>query len=187
MAVGNNFEFKVIGADRLRKRLKANNLLMTPLRTYFNGTGKVVKKYAKENTPEDTGALTSSIKYKKVQSKGALPKGIMVFSDKSYAKEVHGAINAKHKFKGLKFDKDYSRENRAQFDRTSGRQVSAQKLKGWSERKGLNPHAVSKSIARQGTPIVPFLKMGYEQSLAERKVLLLEVTKKIERKYKRGR
>lgn len=187
MAVGNNFEFKVIGADKLRKRLKANNMLLTPLRDYFNDTGKVVKKYARENTPEDTGALTRSVKYKRVQSKGALPKGIMVYSDKSYAKEVHGAIDAKHKYRGLVFDKDYSRENRAQFDRTAGRQVSPQKLKGWSERKGLNPVAVSKSIARQGTPIVPFLKMGYEQSLAERKVLLLEATKKIERKYKKGR
>ena len=179
MAVGNNFEFKVIGAEKLKKRLKANNLLLTPLRDYFNATGKVVKKYAKENTPEDTGALTSSIKYKKVKSKGALPKGIMVYSDKSYAKEVQ--------YRGLKFDKQYSSENRAQFDRTAGRAVSAQKLKGWSERKGLNPHAVSASIARQGTPIIPFLKMGYEQSFAERKVLLLEATKKIERKYKKGR
>ena len=187
MAGANNFEFKVIGAEKLKKRLKANNLLLTPLRDYFNATGKVVKKYAKENTPEDTGALTSSIKYKKVKSKGALPKGIMVYSDKSYAKEVHGDIKAKHKYRGLKFDKQYSSENRAQFDRTAGRAVSAQKLKGWSERKGLNPHAVSASIARQGTPIIPFLKMGYEQSFAERKVLLLEATKKIERKYKKGR
>ena len=28
--------FKITGAENLRKRLKANNLLMTPLRNYFN-------------------------------------------------------------------------------------------------------------------------------------------------------
>ena len=34
-----NTEFKVIGADKLRKRIKAENLLALPLRNYFNATG----------------------------------------------------------------------------------------------------------------------------------------------------
>jgi hypothetical protein len=183
-----DFEFKVIGADKLRKRIKANNLLALPLRNYFNATGKIVKKKAKENTPEDTGKLMASIKYtRRTATTGALPKGVKVYATAPYAKTVHGAITAKHKYKGLTLAKPYSKSNRAKFDRTPPRFVSAQKLKGWSERHDMNPHAVSAGIARDGTPIIPFLKMGYEQSEAERKILLKVATNQIERKWKSKR
>ena len=49
--------FKITGAENLRKRLKANNLLMTPLRNYFNASGKIIKEKSKEHAPVDTGAL----------------------------------------------------------------------------------------------------------------------------------
>ena len=39
-----DIQFKVTGVESLRKRLKANNLLMTPLRNYLNGTGKIIKE-----------------------------------------------------------------------------------------------------------------------------------------------
>jgi|TARA_R100001163_G_C5066844_1_gene205512 hypothetical protein len=182
-----DFEFKVIGADKLRKRLDSKNLLLLPLRNYFNATGKIVKEKAKENTPEDTGKLMASIKYKRVQQKGALPRGIKVYSNSPYAQSVHGAITAKHKYKGLTLAKPYSKSNRAKFDRTPPRFVPPQKLKGWSERHDMNPHAVSAGIARDGTPIIPFLKMGYEQSEAERKILLKVATEQVERKWKSKR
>lgn len=182
-----DFEFKVIGAEKLRKRLDSKKLLLVPLRNYFNATGKIVKEKAKENTPEDTGKLMASIKYKRVQQKGALPKGIKVYSSSPYAETVHGKITANHKYKGMQLVKPYSRENRESFDRTPPRFVSARKLKGWSDRHDMNPHAVSAGIARRGTPIIPFLKMGFEQSEAERKVLLKIATEQVERKWKSKR
>ena len=81
-----DFEFKVIGAEKLRKRLDSKKLLLVPLRNYFNATGKIVKEKAKENTPEDTGKLMASIKYTRRTAKtGALPKGIEVYSTSPYA------------------------------------------------------------------------------------------------------
>ena len=37
-------EIKITGAESLRKRLKGNNLMMTPLRNYLNSYGKVIKE-----------------------------------------------------------------------------------------------------------------------------------------------
>ena len=51
----------------------------------------------------------------------------------------------------------------------------------------MNPYAVALSIAEKGTPIVPFLKMGYRDSAPERKVLLSLAGKQIERQFKKGR
>ena len=59
--------FKITGAENLRKRLKANNLLMTPLRNYFNASGKIIKEKSKEHAPVDTGALRRSIKYTRIK------------------------------------------------------------------------------------------------------------------------
>ena len=60
-----DIQFKITGAENLRKRLKANNLLMTPLRNYFNASGKIIKEKSKGHAPVDTGALKRSIKYTK--------------------------------------------------------------------------------------------------------------------------
>ena len=48
---------KITGAESLRKRLKANNLLMMPLRLYLNDYGKLIKEKSKVHAPVDTGAL----------------------------------------------------------------------------------------------------------------------------------
>ena len=58
------FEYKLEGAEKLKKRLDLSNLAYKPLRQFFNDSGKQIKKMAKENTPDDTGKLKSQIKYK---------------------------------------------------------------------------------------------------------------------------
>lgn len=49
----------------------------------------------------------------------------------------------------------YGRE--IEFGRPPGTQVSPAALMGWAKRKGLNPYAVAKSIAKKGSPAQPFL------------------------------
>ena len=62
-----------------------------------------------------------------------------------------------------------------------------QALVGWSRRKGLNPYLVASSIAKKGTPIVPFLKIGYNKTRAKRRALLAITSKDIERQWKQSR
>jgi hypothetical protein len=40
--------------------------------------------------------------------------------------------------------------------------ISGKQLEGWAKKKGLNPYAVSKSIARKGTKANPFFKRSVE-------------------------
>ena len=81
---------KITGAESLRKRLKANNLMMTPLRNYLNGYGKVIKEKSKVHAPVDTGALRRSIKYTRVKSQGRIPNNMKVFATAKHASFVHG-------------------------------------------------------------------------------------------------
>ena len=81
---------KITGAESLRKRLKANNLMMTPLRNYLNGYGKVIKEKSKVHAPVDTGALRRSIKYTRVKPQGRIPNKTKVFATAKHASFVHG-------------------------------------------------------------------------------------------------
>ncbi|BCV04856.1 MAG: hypothetical protein CM15mV92_280 [Caudoviricetes sp.] len=64
-----NFKYEIKGAENLKKRLRAENLLMTPLRNFMNGSGKIIKEKSREHAPVDTGALRRSIKYTRVKIK----------------------------------------------------------------------------------------------------------------------
>jgi hypothetical protein len=46
---------------------------------------------------------------------------------------------------------------------------------------------VALSIAKKGTPIVPFLKIGYNKTRAKRRALLAITSKDIERQWKQSR
>ena len=83
-------EIKITGAESLRKRLKGNNLMMTPLRNYLNAYGKVIKEKSKEHAPVDTGALRRSIKYTRVKSQGRIPNKTKVFATAKHASFVKG-------------------------------------------------------------------------------------------------
>ena len=88
-----DIQFKVTGVESLRKRLKANNLLMTPLRNYLNGTGKIIKEKSKLHAPVDTGALQRSIKYTRVKKSGRIPNKVLVYASAKHSSFVHGDPN----------------------------------------------------------------------------------------------
>ena len=90
-----DIQFKITGAENLRKRLKANNLLMTPLRNYFNASGKIIKEKSKGHAPVDTGALKRSIKYTRVKNTGRIPNKVRIFASAPHASFVHGNPNKK--------------------------------------------------------------------------------------------
>ena len=169
-----DIQFKVTGVESLRKRLKANNLLMTPLRNYLNGTGKIIKEKSKLHAPVDTGALQRSIKYTRVKKSGRIPNKVLVYASAKHSSFVHGDPNKK--FRMTK-----------PFNRTRPHFPPVKALTGWAKRHGMNPYVVANSIAQKGTPIVRFLKMGFRDSAPERKVLLSVATKQIERQFKKGR
>lgn len=166
--------FRLIGANQLRKRLDLRNLTLKPLRTYYNATGKVVEKQAKKEAPKDTKKLQQGIRAISLGTRGRIPAGVKVESTAPYSSFVHG----------------YMHENfrqRKPFDRTKPHFPPVKALEGWSQRKGLNPYLVARAIAKKGTPIVPFLKMGYNNSRQQRRLLLAVAHKDIERQYKKGR
>ena len=182
MASKKNFEIEVLGALQLKSRLDAGKLLYHPLRKYFNDTGKVVKAKAKKNAPDFSGKLKSQIKYKKVADRGRLPGGVKVYINTSYAPYVHGDMNRDYKYKGLKYPNDKDK-----FDRTKPHWPPFKALAPWANAKGIPVFLVAKSISEKGTAIVPFIKMGYEQSLKERQIALQVASKRVEAQWKKSR
>ena len=180
--VNKDFQIEVLGAKQLRSRLDEAKLLKTPLRNYFNAVGKIVKHEAKKNTPDFTGKLKSQIKYKKVAQRGRLPSGVKVFSTTPYASYVHGYMDRNYKYKNLKYPQDKDR-----FDRTKPHWPPLAPLQKWADAKGIPVYLVAKSISEKGTPIVPFIKMGYEQSESKRKLALQAAAKSVELQWKRSR
>ena len=73
------------------------------------------------------------------------------------------------------------------FNRTRPHFPPVKALTGWAKRHGMNPYVVANSIAQKGTPIVPFLRMAFNQSRPERKLLLKIVTMEIEQQFRKGR
>jgi|TARA_R100001163_G_C5067744_1_gene207136 hypothetical protein len=169
-----DYEVKILGINQLRKRLDIAKLGAKPLRTYYNSTGMVVVKEAKKHVPEDTGKLKDSITYNPVMQRGRLPAGIRIKADAKYASYVHGYMH-----ENFRQSKPWSR-SKPHFP-------PVQALVGWSRRKGLNPYLVALSIAKKGTPIVPFLKIGYNKTRAKRRALLAITSKDIERQWKQSR
>ena len=163
-------DVKIIGATQLKKRLDSANLLKTPLRTYFNSTGAVVVKEAKKHVPKDTGKLKDSIVFNPIAQRGRLPAGIKIQAEAKYASYVHGFMNGK-----FRQSKPWSR--------TKPHWPPVSALVGWSKRKGLNPYAVAAGIAKKGTPIIPFLKIGYNKTRIKRKALLAITAKEVEKKW----
>jgi hypothetical protein len=167
-------EYEVLGAKKLKKRLDLANLSALPLRKYFNSTGLIMTAKARELAPQDEGTLANSIRFRPVKRLGRLPRGIIVEATAPHAKFVHGDVNRKFR-------------QSPPFNRTKPHFPPVEALRGWSERKGLNPYAVQQSIGKKGTPIVPFLRMAFNQSRPERKLLLKIVTIEIEQQFRKGR
>lgn len=168
------FEIKVTGANQLKRRLVSQGFLLLPLRQYFNSTGLAITARAREIAPKDLGTLRNSITFKPVRAKGRMPRGIKIMATAPYAIYVHGDPNKKYR-------------QSPPFNRTKPHYPPVSALTGWAERKGLNPYAVAASIAEKGTPIIPFLKMAYNDTRAERKILLSIATRSIESNWKAGR
>ena len=102
------------------------------------------------------------------------PNKVRIFASAPHASFVHGNPNKKFRMS-------------EPFNRTRPHFPPVKALTGWAKRHGMNPYLVANSIAQKGTPIVPFLKMGFRDSAPERKVLLSVAGKQIERQFKKGR
>ena len=112
--------FKITGAENL-KRLKANNLLMTPLRNYFNASGKIIKEKSKEHAPVDTGALRKTIKYTRIKNTGRIPNQVKIYATAKHASFVHGNPNKKFRMS-------------EPFNRTRPHFPPVKALTGWSKK-----------------------------------------------------
>lgn len=166
--------FKLLGANQLRKRLDLANLTLKPLRTYYNATGHVVVKQAKKEAPKDRGKLRAGIEFKSLGTRGRIPAGVKVRSTAPYSSYVHGFM---HK----------SFRQSQPFNRTKPHWPPISAISGWAQRKGINPYLVARAIAKKGTPIIPFLKMGYNNTRQQRRLLLAVAHKDIERQWNKSR
>lgn len=166
--------FKLTGANQLRKRLDLKNLTLKPLRNYYTATGMVVVKRAKKEAPKDTGFLKKEIGFKPIGTRGRIPAGVRIESNAKYSSYVHGYMH-----QNFRQSKPWSR-SRPHFPPVSA-------LTGWSRRKGINPYLVARAIARKGTPIIPYLKIGYNKTRPQRNMLLNIAHKDIERHWKQSR
>lgn len=167
-------DFKLVGVRQLRKRLDLKNLTLKPLRTYYTSTAMVVVKQSKKEAPKDTKKLQQGIKFKPLGSRGRIPAGVKIESTAPYSSYVHGFMH------------ENFRQSKP-FDRSKPHFPPVQALTGWASRKGINPYVVARAIAKKGTPIVPFLKMGYNNSRQQRRLLLVVAHKDIERQWKKSR
>jgi hypothetical protein len=174
---------QVTGLKELKKRIALGGIAYTPIRKFYNEYGKELKEESKavleRYEKDDTGKLKASIKYtRRTAQTGALPKGVKVMATAKHASYVHGDVDKA--FKGK-----YNTE--PDWSRTKPHFPPVRALKGWAERKGLNPFLVARAISIKGTPIVPFLKIAYDESEDNRKALLLVASKRIELAFKKSR
>lgn len=178
-----NASVEVKGLKELKKRIALGGIAYTPIRKFYNEYGKELKDASKavleQYDKDDTGTLKKSIKYtRRTAQTGALPKGVKVMATAKHASYVHGDV--KKAFAG-------KYKESPNWSRTKPHFPPVRALTGWAQRKGLNPFLVARAISIKGTPIVPFLKIAYDNSEDSRKTLLLLASKRIETNFKKSR
>ncbi len=135
-------------ASLQRKIKDAGALAGPPVKRFFQQAGSVVQRAAQNKAPRFTGSLQRSITHK--VDGGALPSFVIIGTKISHAPAVHGF-----------FDSTATR-TKPHFPPVAGPRGAA--LRAWAKSKGIPVYAVAHGIAKRGTPIVPFLKLGFEQS-----------------------
>tara|TARA_Y100000004_G_scaffold194461_1_gene259110 strand:+ start:778 stop:1314 length:537 start_codon:yes stop_codon:yes gene_type:complete len=174
-----SFSVEITGFDKVKKKTDLPNISSKPLRTFFRVYGQKVKNEAKSIAPEDTGALKRSIRQKKVQSIGRMPKGITIRADSPKASFVHGHPRYTP---GIETAKAGQLRSKPHFPPLN-------KLAKWGPIRS-NPELlwpVALSIADKGTPLVPFLYIAERNTKVERKALLATTAKQIEKQAKKVR
>ncbi len=179
MAKNKAFAVELEGLDKLKDRVKLENLSSAPLRTFYRNYGQIVSKEAKDIVPEDTGALKRSIRVKQIQSLGRLPNGITIRAFSPKAPYVHGDPK---KLPGLKTAEAGQYRTKPHFPPLKA-------LSKWGPIKA-KPEIlwpVALSIAKKGTPLVPFLFIAERNTKIERKALLSIASKSIEKEYAKSK
>jgi len=163
-----------IGFNALHKRLTLHSLGFNALRDYMNDYGELIVEEAKKHVPEDTGRLKNSLRHKTVGALGAIPLGVDVYSTESYAPYVHG------------YPHEHQRLSEP-WSRSTPHFPPVQAITPWATKRGLNPYAVAKGIAKKGTPLVPFFKIAVRETVEERNALLRGTHFKITAMWRAGR
>jgi hypothetical protein len=145
----------------------AGTLAGPPVRRFFQQAGAEIERAAKNRAPRFTGDLQRSITHRVDQ--GELPGFVVVGSNVSHAPFVHGF-----------FDTTATR-TKPHFPPVKGPRGAA--LRAWAKAKGIPVYAVAWSIARKGTPLVPFLKLGFEASQATIDRLARNAERAIKRRF----
>lgn len=177
---------EVKGLKELKKRIALGGIAYKPIRKFYNEYGAEIKKEAKnvlvQYDKDDTGTLKKSIKYtRRTAQTGALPKGVKIMATAKHASYVHG--DTKKAFKG-------AYNETPKWSRTKPHFPPVKALKGWAGRKLGDPklaYAVAVGISKNGTPIVPFLKIAYDNSQDRKDALLLVASKRIETAFKKSK
>jgi len=165
---------QAIGFNRLANRLTLHALGYKALRDYMNDYGELIVHEARKHVPEDTGKLKNSLKYKMVGPTGRLPKGVEVFSTEKYATYVHG-----YPHESFRLSPPWSR-SKPHFP-------PIEAIRPWATKRGLNPFAVAKGIAKKGTPIIPFFKIAVRETTQERNAMLRKTGFEITAMWRAGR
>jgi len=141
------FKMKIEGLAEFEKRIQeVPSLIKNKLARFFLDEGsKIIRDEARNIVPVDTSALRRSISYSISQANQRSEIG---------PTEKYGA--------GVEFG-------------TPPHFVSAKHLIGWAKRKGLNPYAVAKSIAKKGTKAHPYMFPAYEKSIRELEKLIKQI------------
>ncbi len=165
------FHFDANQLTSLQRKIRDAGTLAGPeVRRFFELAGSEVERNSKNRAPRFTGDLQRKITHQ-VDRGHDPPAFVIIGSKASHTPFVHGF-----------FDTTATR-TRPHFPPVKGPRGAA--LRAWAKSKGIPVYAVAHSIARKGTPLVPFLKTGFEASLPAIQRLARNAERAIARRFNR--
>lgn len=143
------FSIKIINSDKFieaAKRYPAETA--TQISRAIYSTILIYRRLASMKAPVDRGNLSGTYWRETYNADGAISGRLENVAP--YAMYVHGDGSA---------------------ERSAPHWPPMEAIEGWANRHGIPPFLVARSIARKGTPLVPFLKDAIEECEPERKMI----------------
>lgn len=132
-------QVEVKGVRDLMRALDPGRIIGPPLRAYLTAGILRVEEEAKPLIPRDTGYLARSLQSSVQDTEATLR------TNAPHALYVHGPMDGRRK-------------------RTRPHWPPIAAITPWARRHGMDPYLVARSIARKGTPLVPFLTLAVRQA-----------------------